>query len=712
MRTTPKRGKPLKFLDKVGRFISLFHRRGKHFLIKKALRPQGSSAILGLQSLICGGLAQPAAIVLPMLRTFRKNIQSWFLKLILIGVALTFISWGAGYFSRGQQVAGTKTVATVDDMPITWGEYQQAYQRRVETYRKIFKEKLDNQMIERLKISDQALDSLIENRLLLSLARDEGFAVSDAEVLQYIEGHPAFQVGGYFNSNVYAARLQNLGLNPAQYEDSLRRLLLAEQVQQTFKDSVHVTEAELKAAYQKENEQVSTTFLYLKGEDFARGVAVDEKALETFYQEHRQQFTVPERRQVAYLAFSPSSYEKEVTLDDERLKEYYDLHIDEYRKPERVRVRHILIQLSEDASKQEDAKAKARAEALLAEARGGKDFAELAKANSEGPTASKGGDLGFFSRGRMVKPFEEAAFALEKGQVGGPVRTPFGYHVIKVEDKEPAYLKTFEEVKGDIRRVLVAEEARYLAQDAAYNTLEKIRSTDLKGADALAGRKGMEVRSTGLFSRDEPLSGLDDDAEAFRATAFGLEEGEVSNVVEGVSKSYLLALVKREPDHVSPLGEVRSKAEAAYRKQLGLQQASVEAEELAKSAKNVDDLAKAAKKLKLTTAPASTGWFTRTSSVQKVQAGPDYIMKAFALPSGSFAAVAGPEGSYVFTVTGFKGVNDKGFASARKELEGRLRQEKANSLYAAWIQRLRSIRKVEVKKEFFPDYHASNSESP
>lgn len=639
-----------------------------------------------------------------MLRSFRKNIQSWFLKIILIGVALTFISWGAGYFSRGDQATQSKVVATVEGLPITWGEYQNAYKQSVETYRRLFQDKLDDAMIERLKLSDQALTRLLENRLMLVIADEAGLEVSDEEIVSYIEGHPAFQVGGYFNRNTYVGRLQNLGVSPAEYEESIRQLLKIEQVQETFKDGIHVTEAELKAAYKRENEQVSTTFLLLKSSDFARRVEVTGGALETFYQEHKGEFTVPERRKVTYLTYRPETYSKEVTIDKERVREHYELNLDSYRKPERIRARHILLKLDQNAPAAEEAKVKARAEALLKEAKEGKDFAELAKANSQGPTAPKGGDLGFFTRGRMVKPFEDAAFALKAGQVGGPVRTPFGYHLIKVEEREPAAVREFETVQEEIRSTLVAEEARYLAQDAAYSTVESIRSATVKGEEALAGAEGAVLSTTGLFGRDEPLDKLGPDQEAFRSSAFTLLQEEVSDVIEGERNSYIVALTEVVPAHVPPLEEIRAQVVAAYRKLQGRQQAASEAETLAASVATVDGLANGAKRLKLSTAPTSSGWFTRQGPVGKVESAADYIKAAFRLRPGSFAAVAASEGAYVLTVTGLKGVTDEGFASARKGLEKRLRTQKANEVYAAWVQRMLQTRKVDVNKEFFPNY--------
>lgn len=649
--------------------------------------------------------------MLAMLRAFRKNIKSWFLKLVLIGVALTFISWGAGYFSGGRQVAETKVVATVEGLPITWGEYQNVYRRKIESYRRLFKDELDDAMIQRLNLSGQALDNLIESKLLLAIAREEELAVSPGEVVSYIEGNPAFQVGGYFNKNVYLSRVQNLGISPTEYEDSVRQLLLIEQVQEALKDSIHVTEAEVRAAYRRENEQVSTTFLLLKAEDFAGGVSATGGALETFYQEHRAEFSVPEKRQVAYVVFKPETYEEQVALDDARLREYYEINIDKYRKPERVRARHILLRLEPDAPADVEARVRERAEALLKEAREGKDFAELAKANSEGPSAPKGGDVGYFSRGKMVKPFEDAAFALSEGEVGGPVRTPFGLHIIKVVDREPEAVRTFEQVKGEIRQTLEAEEARYLAQDEAYEALESIRSSDEKGKSALEGLEGVRVSTTGLFARNEPLPAMGSDEEAVRSAAFGLQEGEVGNVIEGERNSYIISLIKIEPSRVPPLESIRADVEEAYLKLQGHQIAVSKARELAESVKSVEELSKAAKDLGLSSSPTSTGWFSRQGPVPKVEADSDYIKAAFKLPSGAFAAVQAPEGAYVLTVTGFKGVSEEGFASSRADIEKRLRVQKANDIYAAWVQRLRQTRQVEVDSDFFPDYSFSKNQN-
>lgn len=648
-----------------------------------------------------------------MLYNIRKNVKSWFMRFILVAVALTFISWGAGYFSGGDQAANSKVIATVEGLPITLGEYQTAYRRNLETYRKLFKDQLDETMIQRLNLSHQALDSLIENQLLLFVARNEGFSVSDAEVVRYIEGHPAFQVGGLFNRTRYLNLLRNRGITPTQYEDSIRKLLLLEQVQEAFKDSIQATETEVRTAYQIEHEQVSTTFLLLKAEDFAKDVAATAEALEAFYRGHQKAFTVPERREVAYLVFRPETYEKEVVLDQKRLKEYYEIHIDEYRTPERVHARHILLKLSPNATDDEEAKVKARAESLLKDAQSGKDFAELAKAHSQGPSAPRGGDLGFFGRGKMIKPFEEVAFGLEVGQVGGPVKTPFGYHVIKVEAKEAASRRAFEEIEGEIRKTLVAEEARYLAQDAADAALEAVRTSGAQGAAALSGKEGRPVSTTGLFARNESLPAeLRPDEEALHKEAFRLAEDEVSNVIEGERNSYLIAMAKREPEHVPPLEAIRADVERAYKRSQGRQRAIEEAEALSTSVKSVDELAEAAKRLKLSTNQTPTGWFTRQGPVPKTEADGPYIRAAFGLRPGAFAAVATAEGAAVLTVTGLKGVSEEGFASARKSLAAQLRQQKANALYSAWIQRLRQTRRVEVDPDLFPDYSQAKNRAP
>jgi peptidyl-prolyl cis-trans isomerase D len=595
-------------------------------------------------------------------------------------------------------------VATVEGIPITWGEYQDAYKQKIETYRKLFKDKLDETRLADLDISTQTLDSLIESKLLLAIARQEGLWVSDEEVARYIQGHPAFQVGGYFNRNRYLYRLRNLGLTPAEYEESIRELLMIEQVQEAFRDAIHPTEAELRLAYKLENEQVSTTYLYLKAEDFASRVKVTEDALEAFYRKNSRDFVVPERRKIAYLVFKPEDFEKEVSLDPDQVREYYELHEEEYLVPEQIRVRHILLKVPSGASAEEEARVRSRAEALLEKARSGEDFARLARDNSQDASASRGGDLGFFSRGKMVKAFEEVAFSLKEGQVGGPVRTPFGYHIIKLEARRPERKKPLEEVKDQIRWVLIAEEARYLALDAADAALETIRSSAKEGSEALKAAGSGPIHETEAFSQGDPLPDFGPDEDAIRRVAFGLDVGEVSDVVEGERNSYIVSLLEREPEHVPPLEAIRDRVEEAFRLREALKLARAEAQKLASELKSVEELSQAARKLKLSSSPQATGWFTRQGPVPHVGSSSDYIRKAFTLAPGAFASVPAPEGAYVFTVTGQRDVTEEGFASARKELFQRLKAQKAQSLYAAWILRLRQTRNIEVDEDFFPDY--------
>ncbi|MFQ6672667.1 MAG: hypothetical protein ACE5KY_05155, partial [Candidatus Tectimicrobiota bacterium] len=182
--------------------------------------------------------------------------------------------------------------------------------------------------------------------------------------------------------------------------------------------------------------------------------------------------------------------------------------------------------------------------------------------------------------------------------------------------------------------------------------------------------------------------------------------------IEGERNSYLLAVVMREPEHVPPLEAIRAKVERANRLAQGRERAVAEAEALAKSVTSVDALAQAATRLKLSTTPTATGWFTRQGPVSKVEDDAAYIHVAFGLASGAFATVPSAEGAYVLTVTGLKGVTEEGFASSRKALAQRLRLQKANALYAAWVDRLRQTRRVEVDAELFPTYPLAKNQAP
>ena len=383
-----------------------------------------------------------------MLQSIGDSLKGnkWLAYLVLIPLVLVFAVWGAaGAVSMdffGPQTYGVKVNSTkvpLNEVTDAWREQQSQWLQR-------FGGELPDET--RKLLQDNLLESLVRNALVAERTRDMGYRVPEERVREYVENEPAFQLDGKYNEQVAVSRLTQIGVSPERYLRDIRAGLQNAELQRAVQVSEFLTPTERNRLFRIEDEQREVRYALLPAARFAAGVPLDDAAIETYYQQNLPAYTTAESVQLQYAELRLDQVAANVVVGDTDLQDLYAQNRDRYVNPEQRRARHILVASSGSTT---DAQALAKAESLLAEVRAGKSFEDLARQSSDDSgSAAAGGDLGWSDRSAFVGPFADAVFAMNDDELRGPVKTEFGYHVIRLEGIRPGSVKSFEEARTDL----------------------------------------------------------------------------------------------------------------------------------------------------------------------------------------------------------------------------------------------------------------------
>jgi len=487
-----------------------------------------------------------------MLQVIRERAQGLLVWIIVGLIVVSFALWGIGEYFREEPPI---YVAKVNDEPITQMEYQRALEQERDRLQQMLRGADLSQFEEQLK--RQALERLIDRKLIVQAAREAGFTVSDRQLIAVLQGIDAFKdEEGRFSQQVYEQRIRQIGLSTSAFEEQLRTDLLAEQLVNGVTGTAFATSRDIETVFRLQDQRRDVGVAIFPLASVASEIQVSEEEIETYYQAHQDDFQEPERLKLAYLSLSVDGLMDRVSVSDEEIRRYYEEHKDLYSTPEERRVAHILISSSEEG---EEA-AEAKAEKVYQELQQGGDFAALAKRYSDDPgSADQGGDLGYIEKGMLDPQFDEVAFSLPEGEVSEPVRTEFGYHIIKVLEVKPAKVKPLSEVRDEIARELKREKAEKLYLDE----LERLANQTFEHPDSLepaAEALGLEIRESDWVTR-QGGQGPFADPKVLEA-AFSedvLERGYNSAPVElGKDRAVVLRLKERRPARVRPLEAVKA----------------------------------------------------------------------------------------------------------------------------------------------------------
>jgi peptidyl-prolyl cis-trans isomerase D len=638
-----------------------------------------------------------------MLKVLRDNLKylSWILWVVIaIFVIFVFADFGGGISPGGG--GPVSYAAKVDGAEISIPEFQRSYRALEDQMRSLYGERYNADVARQMQLPRQALDRLVARRVLVREAERLGLRPSDAEVRGEILEIEAFRTpeGGFIGDQQYADLLRRNGQTVAGFERALREDLAVEKLTSAMAQAARVTEAEVERSYREDAEQASVRYILLPASRFAEQVAATPEEVRAYFDAHRQEFELPEQRVVDYLLIDALRLAATMQVPDAEAQSYYDAHQEEFTRPEQVRARHILLRVDEtraaEAAERELQAIKRRIEA-------GEDFAAVAQQVSEDPgSKERGGDLGFFGRGQMIGEFEEAAFSAQPGQMVGPVKTDFGYHLIRVEERRAGGLAPFQEAQAQIlsrlrqERALEAAEAKVKEVHTQLATKEVVTRADLE-ALAAAQPDQLSLQTTPAFGAEEAVPGIGRGT-PFTTAAFALGPGKVSEPQRTPRGWAILLLNETKPPRVPEFAEAEPRARQAAERQKRETRAVAELEAAraqVSGGKPLDEVAKG-----LGVEARDSGEFGADGTVGGLGTVPELARAALALEVGGVGGpVTTPQGPVLFQVVTRKRFDPIAFAAEKSETRARLEQEAVNRLLLSLIEKRRQELEVEYNRE-------------
>jgi peptidyl-prolyl cis-trans isomerase D len=522
----------------------------------------------------------------------------------------------------------------------------------------------------------QIIDQLITERILVYEAGRLGFKVSDDDTFNAI--HLAlpqlFPEGKFVGRDSYAAFLAQQNMTIEEYEGNMAREVLITRLKEVAIEGTVVTSAEIEQEFRRRNEKVKVAYVKLSPEKLKSEVQITPAEMKEYYTRNPAAFPTPEKRSLAILIVDQAKLEQSIHPAEAELRRVYLNDQDKFRTPERVQARHILLKTTEKSPAEVD-KVKTKAEDLLKQIKGGADFAELARKNSDDPgSAVKGGDLGWLVRGQTVKPFEDAAFSLKPKEISNLVKTEYGYHIIQVMDHQQAHMRTFEEVAAPLADEVRKQRVSQMMQDLTDRAEAGLKKDPPEKVAKDLGLAPPVLAQNVAPGDPLPEVGVNKD---FEQSIAALKKGEVSQAVALTPVRNAVAIVTNViPTHPATFEEAQARIKQALEQQKVVQLITKRGDDLVAKTKAMNgDLEKAAKALglELKKPPA----FDRRGAVEALGQA-TYISEAFSKPDGAvIGPIAVPDGKVVVKVLSHVPADMSTFAAQRSQLRDDLKSKKA-----------------------------------
>jgi len=551
--------------------------------------------------------------------------------------------------------------------------------------------------------AQQILKQLVFQKEIEYEAKRLGIAVSDQERAERIRQlvPTAFNGSTFVGMDRYSAEVQaRYQMTVPVFEELIRQGLLEEKFRKLVTDGISVGPAELQDEFRYKNEKVKLDYTLIKPEDLEGKISPDEAEIRAAYEKNKSKYQVPERRVVRYALVDVNQIRQNLQVSDDMLKLQYQANIQQYQVPNRVHVEHILF-MTVGKTDAEVEEVKKKAEDVLKQVKKGGKFEDLAKKYSEDPgSKDKGGDLSWITQGQTVPEFEKTAFSLGPGQVSELVKTQYGFHIIKVLEKETAHTKPFEEVKDSLRAPLLLTQADKLASDTADQLSSEIRQSSKISLDDLANKHHLTVNETRPISATDPLLELADSKEAKNAI-FQLRMGELNPPVRTDRGYVVLSLKSIQSAHQGSLEEVRDRLITDLKREKSTELAKSKSEELIKRVKAGEKFDAAAKALGVE--PKTSDPIARDGSIPGAASGKQ-VAAAFNLKAGDVAApLSLGQNWLVFRVAEKTEANPADFDKQKKQLTDELLQSKRNLAFEAFQSALDTRLKQEGKLKLMPE---------
>ena len=649
-----------------------------------------------------------------------KIILGSLLVLICASMVITLIPGGLSGEVFGGGQPGKGIVAKVEGEDISADQVRQ-------TARQMLQQQMPQGSTANMSVllpffAQRAAEQLITRQALLLEAGRMGFRVTPEEIKDDIQhGRYAatfFPGGNFIGEQEYEDLLERNNLTPAKFEkEVVGDGILLGKLQAFISGSATVSESDVREQFIKQNSKVKFDYAVLKQDDIKKGLHPAEEELKAYYESHKASYTnsIPEKRKIKYAVIDTNKLEAGVQVTQDDLRSYYDQHRDQYKTPEQVKVSHILIKTplpgaDNKVDEKGVAEAQHRAEDLLKQVKSGANFEDLAKKYSEDPgSAKQGGSLGWIGRGQTVPEFEKSAFSLPKGQISELVKSSYGFHIIRVDDKQEAHAKSLDEVKSEIEPMVKHQLADQAAQKKAGELLKQARS---QGMDAAAAAAGVPAVTSDFFTRRDLLPGLGP-ASQLMDTVFAAQENtyDVGSATTGLVVFQLLGI---KPTSTPTFEEAHSRVEEEFKNERSGTLLAQKAQELSDHAKAEHDLKRAAKELGATV--KTSDFVLPDAQVPDVGSMSGQASVAFTMKPGEISGpINGGANAVVIAVLEGQKPNDADFAAKRDQIRDQLMQGKQQEIFSLFISSLRDqmekSKQIKINQDEMKQLTRSGSES-
>jgi peptidyl-prolyl cis-trans isomerase D len=628
-----------------------------------------------------------------MLDFMRRKAQSTYIQATILIIILVFVFWGVGTSQKG----GPDAIATVNGQKISAQEYQRNYNQTIGRYQEQFGGTLPAGLLEALNLKQQVLNQMIQELVMQQGAKEAGLIVGSEEVRKVIQNMDAFREEGIFKLDRYKKLLASSKMTATDFENNVRNDLLQNKILTHLSRFARISDSELKDRFAFDNDQLKLEYVAFTADGFRSSSPVADEELNLFFEGNKQAYLTEPQVKLRYITFLNEQALPATQLSDQEIEQYYQMNPDKFSTPEQRQARHILLRSDPKDSPELQAAKRKKLEAILALAKAGKDFSQLARENSEDASGKNGGDLGFFSKEQVVPPFAEAAFALKEGEISTIVETQFGLHLIKLEKIKPAQVTTLAAAREQISAELKAQRGKELTFQLANQAYEGIIQAG--SLDKYAAGAATPVQTTDYFTQANPPSALAGQP-ALLKTIFSLKKGELSSLLEIKGGYAIVSLDEVKEPQVPPLLEVRARVEKDFLDDQALAKAKDAAVALLAQAKKEGSLVAAAEKAK--SPVRETSFFTRSQQAASGLPAP-VAAQGLKLSGASPYAKEIAENGATFYVLHFKETKpagDAAFAGQKEALRTMLTQEKQMQVMGSWLAYLQSRAKITTDKKF------------
>ena len=601
----------------------------------------------------------------------KKYLLIFFLGIVSVGMVITL----APLPDLNNDTTQPNVLAEIGGETITTTQVDQSVRNRMQSVAGKFIPQYAAIM------APDVLDQMIVQRALVLQAKKLGVQVTNGEVLKAVQSISSLYPNGKFVGEQQFQLMTGVTVNEFIKEE--RQGLLAQKIRALVTDGLTVTPAEVHAEFVRANSRAKIEYVVFDPSQFLKAVDVTPAALEAFYKKSSDRYKVPEQRRVRYVLITPDRLRAEVKITDQELNKYYSSHLGEYRVPDRVHLQRILFKTAGKTA-DEIAALDKKAQDVLVQIKAGKNFADLARQDSEDSSASNGGDTGWIQRGQMEKQLEDVAFSLSPGQVSGVIKTDYGIEIIKVLDKQTAHLETFDEVKDQIRATLEKQKLNSVQLNFANDLDEKMKADPTHFAD-IAKKAGLDVQETPPFRYRQVLPDFGN-SQSFADLSFQLRPNEVGQPFSVPKGTAILQLIETIPEHVQPLDQVRGIVAEDYRAAQSKVLAAQKAAEFAKKAA-AGDFKAVAKAMGMTIQESKD--FTQQDSIPGLGQA-SALASAFTLDPGKTSGVVTMgTNQVVFQVVSHTPADEAAFLAQKDQLTQQLLSQKRELAFELYKEDLK-----------------------